>query len=250
MFRIITNSFFENCGQAVMTSGGSFIDFDNNKTLNLTDGPRHLYYTSATTGDRRFLYKSTNAPQTYDAVVVVNADLHNGRDVSIRDTDNIGDNTRFSEASFAQTLVGPTAKDFVYLATTPHENVTRVEFRLNSSYIKTIHQVYAGKSVAVAQVLGYSRTPVSRLTKVFIGRQMYQIQERITIDVEGVSDELMQEIASLPRIRKSPFFIYDPTGQWFSEKLFHVVMENNPISKRFNNLNDLSFSFLVLRYER
>lgn len=234
---------------------------DQSKVANLRGGNRHLECNLATAGTR-FVYLDLSGGLEADCFVVVNADRHNTKSVAIRawTTYTGSSSDLFSSGSFAETLIGPSGKDWAYI----HSSVStgKQAFSLNldtGSYAKKVNQFYAGKAVvfpeesATFAFTQFFRSKLEDPPVLFHGNR-FHLWGRTSLVLGGVTRSLYNEFLALNL--KEPVFVHDDSGtstvgNVIEHKMLHAIVMSHALdTPGADNLFNLSLQLGILRHWR
>lgn len=208
-------------------------------------------------------YELNQTLLTADHCVIVDADRHNGHQVTVGTYDNkfpYDSTNLFSNTNFAETLIGPTQKDYV-LSFTKQTDVEGFFAAFASgdggSYTKRFGQIYFGEAVEFNYIYSGSGIQFSRASRdssqVLHEGKYYQLRGVAGIRFAKVTRAELEAFNALPM--DEPLFVYDSEGgddygELIDEKLWHCIVLSRESRALGDDLFELDVQLGVLMYWR
>lgn len=246
--KILVNHAWAGCADFLVTNG-SDVETADTLTRNMVGGARHLTFTQAGTAGLRIVYVNKSAKLSFDTFVMVNASRHLGHAFQLVSwATYTGTLTQHvNESNWAPTLVNG-GRDYVEGGFSA-SNVDALGIVLDSgsggAYTKTLNQLYFSTAFTLPYFGSMSMTPT--WTAVAVGRQRYHVDERRALVIPGLTKTQKETLLELPNLRTQPFFIWDDSGDYFSENLYHCVCTSLGIAQEMDELYTASFELYRLR---
>lgn len=232
---------------------------DQTGRSNFAGGPRHLLGDSPDgTGFVRVQYVSNDTTKLdgIDYCVITNADYALTHKLEVVKATSFwaGHTNLFSSTNFAETLIGPKSQDYL-LSFTAISGVKALHINLDDgsggSWSKKLGKVFFSDSLSFDYVDETYPQRQPAWESVTITGEKYLTQEKIRLSFNSLTDSQIQAFDALPNVwgkYRQPFFIYDSSAVFLSEKLLHVVLADRQITKSFSDFYSMTLDLYVLRY--
>ena len=252
--KILTNSAAAGMARVLITNSSDASAGDEAGIEAIIGGPRWLSHTSGATSDRRYVYVNKTAGLSCDYIVMPNMDRHNGHGVTLRhwSTYTSSTTTDFTTSNFAETLYGPTSRDWYRAFSASSKAALGVDLVAGTggNDTKTVNQIFFSSSYTLSSPGAITRSPLFVPSYHFYRRRMFQTQEAIAFTAENLSRAQVAAFLALPKLREEPCFLLDEDGTRIAERLLHVIITDYKIDPFFDDKHVLSLSAQVLRYHR
>lgn len=220
----------------------------------ITGGPRWLSHVSGTTGNRRYVYLNKTAGISCGYVVVTDADRHNNHGAVLKSWSSYPSTSTdaFTVSGFAETLVGPTSRDWYRAFSVSGVKAVALELSggTGGAYTKTVGQIFFSTPFALDKPGQPVRQYLPFPTRHYFKRRMFLIQEQISLSATDLTLANIQSFERIPKLLEEPMFLLDESGVQFPEKLLHVIISGFSAQPITHDLFNLNLSLLVLRYHR
>lgn len=252
--KILTNSAAAGMARVTITDTSNASAGDEAGIESILGGPRWVSHSSGSTGDRRYVYINKTTGLSCDYVVMPNMDRHNGHGVTLRhySTYTASTITDFTTTNFAETLYGPTEKDWYRAFSASSKAALAVDLVAGTggNYTKTVNQIF----FSTAHTLNYpgpiTRRPLRTPSPHLYRRRMFQVQEEISFSAENLSRAQVAAFLALPKLKEEPCFLLDEDGTRIAERLLHVIVTDYKIEPFGDDKHFLYVNAFVLRYHR
>lgn len=250
---LLPNSVWGNAARVVATSTSDVELADQAGIESVTGGGRYLYYTGAGSGNLRVTYVNKAGGLACDHCVIVNAASHLGHFVRLRSWTNYPSvsSSFFTEDPFAQPLVGPKGKDFVYQFNAL-SGLQAVALELDSgaggSYSKIVQQVYFSTGYTFQNIDQLRRKVLKKGEPYSVRRRSYQVSEEVNFIASAVSRAELQAFERLYKLKDEPLFLYESAGVRILDKLLHGFVKDFKTVAVADDLHTVAVDFLALEY--
>lgn len=222
---LITNQLWTQAARVIATdTAGAEVD----STLypsNVVGGGNHLFYGPSGAADRRLLYVNMNGGMGINRLIVTRANSFNGLGAYVLSWGAAypaSPTTHFGSVSFAETLVGPLAKDWVYSFSSAITGKYAIGLELGGAVAKYIGKLYGG--TALSMKIGAPPVITPFWSQVQLFRQVYLTDFRAEIVFDDLTATDVNTLENLASLKTEPFFLYDADGYTFKDKLWHGVL--------------------------
>lgn len=251
---ILTNSAGNSASQIQFDASDVADGYDETQII---AGPRStLMRAQAATGcSLGYVFSDT---LTCDYMVVARADLlltENG--ARVYPTQKSAGGTWSQQASpdynelAAGDLVGPRSQDLVFPVSPSEIHGIGLAAEFDSSEAMIFSKLYGCVSFAFDEepmALSSEEVEPGTFFTPLRGTWPYEVEKRIAIAFPAVSDATYLEFRALPQIYNWPIFLYDTTGDLWSWKLEHVVLETMTPTLANDGRWEIQASFLRLKH--
>lgn len=253
--QILTNTVFRDCAQLKVTDTAEVATTDTTGLENVTGGQRWQYWTSGTTADRRIAYINKNGGLACSHVVLTRADLHQNHQIQIHSWSNYTSSatTEYdSGASFAPTLIGPFAQDYVWdltAASITNKQAMTMAFVAGTggAYTKKVHQLYFSSALTLNYPGSITIERQKFPTMYLYDRQSYLVDSEFQILAASLTEAEVNTFNNLYMLQRRPIFIYDSAGTLITFKLLHCIIKDFKVVESFHDTYDVQLDVLSLR---
>lgn len=238
--KILTNTVWGQAAELRYSNNTTKLDSTVDQ-YNITAGPLHLDYNLVEFASLFNIdYINKDAIFDYDTIVLTRADHVAGKTVKF-----VGYNTytassffHLNSGSFGETLYGVDSD--IYVRDTTADGIGEEGLRMVIGDADAGHKVskfYGCKSVTIDNAMGLQRELLPRGTKVVLGGEVYEVEERYSITLPWLDDDTIQHINNLYKIKEGLFFIWDTTGAYINERIIPCILAGSVVVKVFNDLH-------------
>lgn len=253
LVELLPNTCWQEYKNLFFTSSGTTAN-NEQSVINTVGGPRYLD-ADGSSSDRYTMTSGTAPSQPIDRVVITRMDRYAGESVDLNFYTTYSSVVETSSyGTFAETLIGQNATDWVYSTVATDlssvsedgEPITCDGFSLDISNLDKLNKVYVSESIRFERIVpgSFSYFPTPRTTRVkpLNGGVHYYLTEQISFTFHQVPYSTLKQIEETPILLEDSFFVYDRGGVFLSEKLAHCVLLARPEIYEYNGAYGVGLS--------
>ena len=219
---------------------------------NLTYGPRYLTWKWTWNSSlESFYYKTDDNTDSiqFDMLAIAGAKNLVGETFRFQSEDAGGATNHDVFTLSSGDLVGADGEDYVFDigSVTSGKRKVGLQYASGSPTLTLVklYSVYIGQSVSLEYPQGISIEPF--WNSVLIGRTNYKTSEHAVMRFAGVTRAELDSIQQMYRLHTDPIFVYDSTGNWFSDKLWHCLVGPLRSEATSDDLFNVTFDLYRIR---
>lgn len=249
----LVNHAWEDCAELLVTDVAS-TPTDMSGHLSITGGPHYLFWEQFADAERHIAYVNKNNTMGYDTVVMTAAGWHLTHSVAIGHwtTYPSAFTNDFSSGNFSFTGIGESLQDWVFKPGSAKLNHQGLGVKLlggtGGAYQKRMYKFFFSRKFSFSEPpsQGLAIRPSYGET-ILVRNNNYHLRATAQITFDNVTRDEIEQFERLYHIHDEPLFVYDASGTWLYEKLWHCLVAPLQVVESWDDFHTVIVTLRQLR---